>query len=234
MLFKILNPHIFTKISKKIRPFLISGFLLFFLAGLYFSLIISPEDYQQGEMVRIMYIHVPSAWLSLMIFMLMGISSTACLIWKARFGLYISLGAAPIGACFSFVTLVTGMIWGKPIWGTWWVWDARLTSMLILFIFYLVYIGVSSGSDNIYRIEKPCCVIAILGSINVPIVKFSVDLWFSLHQGASVLKSGGPSLDLSMLTPLIIMFIANFLFFVLLLSLRIETLLNRNYVVRSN
>lgn len=234
MFLKFLNPHYFSKISKTIRPFLVLICSLSFIAGLYLALIKSPEDYQQGEMVRIMYIHVPSAWLSLMIFVIMGLASTACLVWRASFGMYISLAAAPIGASFATITLISGMIWGKPIWGTWWVWDARLTSMLILFLFYVSYLVVAGGSYNIQKMEKPACVIAIIGTINVPIVKFSVDLWYSLHQPASIIKSGGPAIDPSMLVPLLIMFLANFSLFLILLSLRIEILLNRIYGLRRN
>ncbi len=234
MFFRLLNPYFFLSLLKKARPFLLFASVIFLIAGIYSSLFASPEDYQQGEMVRMMYIHVPSAWLSLMIFMVMGLSSASCLIWKARFGFYISLASAEIGSYFALITLLTGMIWGKPIWGAWWVWDARLTSMLILFIFYILYIGISKGSDNIHKIEKPCCVIALLGMINVPIVKFSVDLWYSLHQPASIFKVSGPSVDFSMLKPLIIMFIANLLLFVILLSLKIEILLNKNNVLRRN
>lgn len=233
MFFKLLNPHFFVNLLKKIRPFLLLACILSFAIGLYLALYASPEDYQQGDMVRMMYIHVPSAWLSLMIFMIMGLSSASCLIWKAKFAFYISLASAEIGSYFALITLLTGMIWGKPIWGAWWVWDARLTSMLILFIFYILYIGVSKGSDNIHKIEKPCCVIAILGMINVPIVKFSVDLWYSLHQPASIFKISGPAVDGSMLKPLLIMFIANLFLFVILLSLKIEILLNKNNVIRS-
>jgi heme exporter protein C len=223
--FKILNPHYFKKISSYLKPYLFIVTVTAFSYGLYLSLIASPADYQQGEMVRIMYIHVPSAWLSLMIFTLMGLASLSCLIFRASFGLYISLAAAPIGACFALITLLTGMIWGKPVWGAWWVWDARLTSMLILFLFYICYIVVARGSSDIRRIEKPTCAIAILGTINVPIVKFSVDLWYSLHQPASLIRMGGSAIDPSMLKPLLIMFIANFCLFVLLLIFRIESLL---------
>ena len=232
-MFWLLNPHFFQKYSKALRPYLaVISFILLSL-GLYISLLASPEDYQQGEMVRIMYIHVPSAWLSLMIFMIMGLCAISTLVWNAHFAFYISLASAPIGATFALITLLTGMIWGKPIWGTWWVWDARLTSMLILFIFYLCFMIVSTGSQNIRKIEKPACVIAILGMINVPIVKFSVNLWFSLHQPASILRSGGPSIDPSMLLPLAIMFFGNLTLYLTLLSYKIETLLNKN-VVRSN
>lgn len=226
-LFKILNPNFFIKITKVTRPYLILLFLISFISGLYFALFASPEDYQQGITVRIMYIHVPAAWISLMIYSLIGILSVSCLVWSANFAFYIALSAAPIGTCYALITLLTGMIWGKPIWGTWWVWDARLTSMLILFIFYLLFMIVASGSDNLEKIKKPASIIGIAGLINVPIIKFSVNLWFSLHQGASVFKIGGPAIDSSMLIPLLLMFFSNFFFFLIILGLKIETLLNK-------
>jgi heme exporter protein C len=232
-MFWLLNPFFFQKYSKILRPYLAITSCVFVSIGIYFSLFASPEDYQQGEMVRIMYVHVPSAWLSLMIFMIMGFCAISTLVWNAHFAFYISLASAPIGATFALITLLTGMIWGKPIWGTWWVWDARLTSMLILFIFYVCFIIVSTGSKTIRKIEKPASVIAILGMINVPIVKFSVNLWFSLHQPASVLRSDGPSIDSSMLIPLFLMFFGNFTLYLTLLSYKIETLLNKN-VIHSN
>lgn len=224
--FKILNPYFFIKFSKKIRPYLISICIFSFILGLYLSIFSSPQDYQQGEAVRIMYVHVPAAWLALMIFTLIGILSISCLIWSASFAFHIAFAAAPIGALYSLICLLTGMIWGKPIWGTWWVWDARLTSMFILFLFYVVFISISNGSSNFKKIEKPACVIGILGMINVPIVKFSVDLWYSLHQGPSILRAGGPAIDISMLSPLLIMFFANIIFFLIILGLRVEIIYN--------
>lgn len=230
MLFKILNPSVFLKITKKVRKYIGFFGLIFFVYGLYLSLLASPEDYQQKDMVRIMYIHVPSAWLSLMIFMIMGLASVSNLVWKTPLSFFITAASAPIGASFALITLVTGMIWGKPIWGTWWVWDARLTSMLILFIFYISYLFIISATNNIQKVEKPSSVIAIVGMINVPIVKFSVNLWYSLHQGASVIKAGGPSIDISMLLPLLVMFLANFCLYLVLLFYKMEILLRKNVV----
>ncbi|NDB83906.1 MAG: heme ABC transporter permease [Alphaproteobacteria bacterium] len=224
MFWKLLNPYFFSKYASMAKNYIGVFLILFLSAGIYLAFS-SPEDYQQSIMVRIMYIHVPMAWLSLIIFTIMGLCALSCLIWRADFAFYISLASAPIGATFAITTLLTGMIWGKPIWGTWWVWDARLTSMLILFIFYMMFIFISSASADIHKIQKPSCVIAILGMINVPIVKFSVDLWSSLHQPASIFRSGGPEIHVSMLLPLFTMFIANLLLYVFLLVLRVEFLL---------
>jgi heme exporter protein C len=219
---KILNPNIFIKFFKIIRVPLILITLLTYILGLYLSLFSSPEDYQQGIMVRVMYIHVPSAWMSLFIFTLIGSLSISNLVWSTSFSFLIAKSSAYIGVCFSFLTLITGMLWGRPIWGTWWVWDARLTSMFILFIFYIIYIAISSSSDNISKIQKPASVIGVIGLINVPIVKFSVNIWYSLHQGPSIIRLGGNAMDQKMLIPLLVMFLANFLLFLILMSARVE------------
>ncbi|MDX1916424.1 MAG: heme ABC transporter permease CcmC [Rickettsiaceae bacterium] len=233
MLWKLLNPYFFTKYSTYLQKYILSSLIFCFAAGLYFAFT-SPEDYQQSIMVRVMYIHVPSAWLSLMIFVIIGMCAISCLIWKTNFTFYIALASAPIGATFALITLLTGMIWGKPIWGTWWVWDARLTSMLILFIFYIIFILISSSNRNIHKIQKPSCVIAILGMINVPIVKFSVDLWSSLHQSASILNFNGPQIHGSMLAPLFIMFVANCLLYIFLLLQKVESLLYKYKTTNHN
>jgi len=225
MINKIFSPNYIVEYVNRYLKHVIALMLLCLVAGLYYSFIASPADYQQGEYVRIMYVHVPSAWLSLMIYLLMGISSFIYLIWRNPVFDLVAKAAAPIGALFCFVTLVTGIFWGKPIWGAWWVWDARLTSMLILFFFYLGYLCLVDLTQD--RNNKAPAVLAILGCINVPIVKFSVNLWNSLHQPASVFKLGGPSIHSSMLIPLMLMFVAFCLYFKanLLLNLKIMLLL---------
>jgi heme exporter protein C len=165
----------------------------------------APFDYQQGSTVRIMYIHVPSAWLSMFLYTSLALCSAAYIIWKNPTSILLAQSIAPIGAMFSLLTLATGSIWGKPMWGTWWVWDARLTSMLILFIFYLVYISLSKAYDNPIRAATVISIVALIGFINIPIVKFSVDFWNTLHQPASLLRTGGPRIHNSMLGPLLIM-----------------------------
>ena len=226
MIIKLLTPQFFSKVEKILLPLLAILFPFVLSIGLYFALFSSPADYQQGEMVRIMYVHVPSAWMSLGIYSFMAVCSLSSLVWKTRISYLMSVASAPIGAAFSLITLVTGSLWGKPIWGTWWVWDARLTSMLILFLLYLSYISVTSSGTNILRAEKPASVIAIIGFINIPIVKFSVDIWYSLHQPASVFKMSGPSIHSSMLLPLMIMFASFICFFLLSLLMRTRILLN--------
>ena len=204
----LINPNQFNKFSDIVfKPLLfLSVFTL--LVGLLFALFLSPEDYQQGSTVRIMYIHVPSAWLALLTFLVMTIYSVLGLAFKMPFCFIVNSAIAPIGATFTLICLITGSIWGKPMWGTWWVWDARLTSVFILFILYLVIIFLRNSFSNIAAGEKITAVLIIVGSINLPIIKFSVDWWNTLHQPASISKLSSPSIDPSMLKPLFIMTVA--------------------------
>lgn len=230
-MYRLFSPTLFLKISKYLIP--LSGCLFLFLlpVGLYFSLYASPEDYQQKEMVRIMYVHVPAAWMSLGIYTFTAICSFSCLVWKVRISYVLAVAAAPIGVGFALITLVTGSIWGKPIWGAWWVWDARLTSMLVLFFLYISYIAIVNSGNSLIRAEKPASVMAIIGLINIPIVKFSVDIWYSLHQPASILKIGGPSIHPSMLLPLFIMFGSFIMYFVFVLLIRTRIVI---YKIKNN
>lgn len=224
-MFTIFNPRVFTKASKLILPLLIILTPISFFTGLYYALYASPPDYQQGEMVRVMYIHVPAAWMSLGIYSFIAICSFLVLVRKTIMSYVFAVAAAPIGAGFALITLITGSIWGAPIWGTWWVWDARLTSMLVLFLLYIVYIVIVNSGTNMIRAEKPASVMALIGFINVPIVKFSVEIWYSLHQYASVIRIGGPVIHNSMLMPLLIMFFCFILYFLLVFVLRANMLL---------
>jgi heme exporter protein C len=223
---RLLNPRFFTFYSARLIYVMAPVFIMILPLGLWQALYASPEDYQQGDLVRIMYVHVPSAWLALLIYSFIAICSLSNIIWRAPFAYILAISAAPIGAGFTLITLVTGSIWGQCTWGTWWVWDARLTSMLILFLFYVSYIAIVQAGDNLARSEKPAAIIALIGFINVPIVKFSVNIWNSLHQPASVFKVDGPSIHTSMLIPLMLMFTAFVLYFIILLFLRVETILN--------
>jgi heme exporter protein C len=229
MIYKILSPTKIIEFSDNYLKYIILIMTLFLSAGLYYGFYASPADYQQGEYVRIMYIHVPSAWLALAIYSIMALSSFIYLIWNNPMFDLVAKSAAPIGTLFCFITLFTGSFWGKPIWGAWWVWDARLTSMLILFFFYLGYLILSNLTEKQNHNKAPA-VLAILGCINVPIVKFSVNLWHSLHQPASVFKLSGPSIHKSMLLPLMLMFIGLCLYFKanLLISLKRKLLKYRS------
>ena len=182
--------------------------LAFAAAGLFLGLIVAPADYQQGESVRLMYIHVPSSWMALFCYTGMAIAAAVGLIWKHPLADLAAKSTAPVGAAFTFLALFTGAMWGKPMWGTWWAWDARLTSMLVLFFLYLGYIALVSAFDNPARGIKASSILVLVGFVNVPIIKFSVDWWNTLHQPASVLKMSGPAIHPSMLWPLLMMALA--------------------------
>ena len=217
------NPNRFNRITEKIQPYILLIAIITLIAGLYFGLFDSPKDYQQGDAVRIMYVHVPSAWLASFLYFSLAISCVFYLVWKHPLADLVSSSIAPIGALFSALTLVTGSLWGKPMWGTWWVWDARLTSMLVLFFFYLGYILLSNAFERKIDGSKTASVLAIVGLINLPIVKFSVDWWHTLHQPASIIKIGGPSIDDKMLLPLILMIFALSFFSLYMIILNVKT-----------
>ena len=219
----LVNPNRFNQTADfLLRPFFVLSFLLLVI-GLLFAFYLSPNDYQQGSTVRIMYIHVPSAWLALMTYVIMTIYSIAALAFKTPFGFIVNTAVAPIGATFTLVCIITGSMWGKPMWGTWWVWDARLTSVAILFIFYLIIIFINLSFENRIVREKVSAIFVLLGSINLPIVKFSVDWWNTLHQPASISKLSKPNIDPSMMTPLIIMTFAFIFLGITIAILRIKT-----------
>ncbi|KKB96716.1 Heme exporter protein C [Candidatus Arcanobacter lacustris] len=220
---KYFTPYYFAKIADGLIVFFAIMSLSLFAVGLYWALVVSPADYQQGEAVRIMYIHVPAAWMSLFIYSFMASSSVSYLIWRSNFADIIARKSALIGCNFTFITLVTGSMWGKPIWGAWWVWDARLTSLLILFFFYLGYIAIDLSSKNREKTAISLAILAIIGFVNVPIVKFSVDFWNSLHQPASIIRSGGSAIDPSMLKPLLVMALACLFYFFWILFIRVKS-----------
>ena len=233
MIFKsFIVPNKFNKFADIIfKPLLLIS-VLSLVIGLVFVFFISPDDYQQGSTVKIMYIHVPAAWLSLMTFFIMTIYSIIALAFKTPFGFIVNTAVAPIGAVFTLICLITGSLWGKPMWGTWWVWDARLTSVFILFLIYLIIIFCRHSFSNLEVGEKITAVLIIVGSINLPIIKFSVDWWNTLHQPASISKFSSPSIDPSMLWPLIIMTISITLIALLIAILRIKsTILERKTIL---
>jgi heme exporter protein C len=198
------------------------GALAAILLALYFGIFSSPADYQQGETVRIMYVHVPAAWMALFAYTLMALASGSFLIWKHPLADLSAQAAAPIGAGFTAIALVTGALWGQPMWGTWWVWDARLTSVLVLFFLYLGYMALVNGFDDPERGSRMGAILALVGFVNVPIIKFSVDWWNTLHQPASISRLDAPAIDTSMLIPLLLMAIGFKLFFISILILRIK------------
>jgi len=204
------NPTRFLRIANAILPWSAAVMVLAFGVGLVYGLVLSPPDYQQGETVRIMYVHVPSAWMGLFVYMAMAAASFVYLVWKHPVADLAARCSAPVGAAFTFICLVTGAFWGKPMWGAWWVWDARLTSMLVLLFLYLGYMALAGAFDDRERGSKAAAVLALVGVVNIPIIKFSVDWWNTLHQPASVNPVGesGIAIDGSMLIPLFTMAIA--------------------------
>ena len=216
------NPARFMRIAEPILPWTSMGALAAILLALYFGIFDSPADYQQGETVRIMYVHVPAAWMALFTYTVMALASGSFLIWKHPLADLSARAAAPIGAGFTAIALVTGALWGQPMWGTWWVWDARLTSVLILFFLYLGYMALVNGFDDPERGSRMGAILALVGFVNVPIIKFSVDWWNTLHQPASISRLDAPAIDPSMLTPLLLMAIGFKLFFISILIVRIK------------
>jgi heme exporter protein C len=217
------NPARFLRISNVILPWAAGVTVVLMIVGLYLSLIASPTDYQQGDTVRIMYIHVPTAWMSLFVYSNMAIAAAVGLVWKHPLADLFTKAAAPIGAGFTALCLITGSLWGEPMWGTWWVWDARLTSVLILFFLYLGYMALVNAFDDPTRGAKAGAILVLVGVVNVPIIKFSVDWWNTLHQPASVVRMGGPSIDPSMLWPLLTMGLAFTAYFVTVVLLRVRS-----------
>jgi heme exporter protein C len=219
------NPLRFKRLSGALLPWTSTATLALFAAGLWLGLAASPRDYQQGETVRIMYIHVPAAWLSMFCYATMTASALGTLVWRHPLADAAQKAAAPIGASFTFICLVTGSLWGKPMWGTWWVWDARLTSELILFFLYLGYIALTSAIDDVRRADRAGALIAIVGAINVPIIYFSVKWWNTLHQGASVSLTRSPSMAQLMLWGMLLMALSFWVYTLAIVTYRVRSLI---------
>jgi len=205
-------PH-FYRLSGRLIPWLGTISALLFLAGLYGGLVLAPPDYQQGDSYRIMFVHVPSAWMSLFVYTVMAGLSAVALIWRVKVAEVLAVAAAPLGASFTFLALVSGSLWGKPMWGTWWVWDARLTSELILLFLYLGYLALNEAFEDRRRAARASGLLALVGVVNVPIIHYSVQWWNTLHQGPTITKIGAPSIAASMLIPLLIMVLAFMFYF---------------------
>jgi heme exporter protein C len=201
------NPSFFMGLTDRVLPWLAAVTAALFAVGLYLSFA-APPDYQQGETVRIMFIHVPAAWLAMMCYSVIAISSIGSLLWRHPLADVSAKAAAPIGAAFTLLALVTGSLWGKPMWGTYWVWDARLTSVLVLFFLYLGLIALWDAIEDSSRAGRAAAILALVGFVNVPIIKFSVDWWNTLHQPASVMRLGGSTIHPSLLIPLLVMALA--------------------------
>jgi len=222
-MFSLLNPsNVFYWIGKLIN-FINSVFFILLIVALSFALIFSPPDYIQGDSVRIMYVHVPSAWIGLASFTCIALLSIANFIFKTKNLFIVTKSIAPLGLMFTCLAIVTGSLWGQPTWGTWWAWDARLTSMVILALFYIGYIASHKLILNEERANKISSIIAILGLINIPIIKFSVDWWNTLHQPASIKLTGSSTIHSSMLMPLLLMFFVMLLYCALIFLMKYKT-----------
>ena len=222
-MFKLFEPNKIFKITSKAPKYVLFLFIVVLSVGLVEALIISPEDYKQSDAVRIMYVHVPAAWISLGIFSSITLLSICGFVFKNKNFFLISKSLAPSGFVFNIIALVTGSIWGKPTWGTWWAWDARITSMLLLSIFYLLFITSWKITTDTSKAEKISSIIAIIGLINIPVIKFSVEWWNTLHQPASVKILEETTIHSSMLTPLAIMTAAFALFSLLIFLMKYNT-----------
>ena len=207
MLMRLANPSVFMRLAGALLPWLGGLAAVLLAAGLVLSFR-APADYQQGETVRIMFLHVPAAWLALFFYAVMAASALGTLVWRHPLADVSQKAAAPIGAAFTLVCLLTGALWGKPMWGTYWVWDARLTSVLVLFLMYCGILALWRTIEDPSRAARAVSILTLVGAVNLPIVKFSVDWWNTLHQPASVLRAGGPAIHPSMLYPLIVMALA--------------------------
>jgi heme exporter protein C len=227
---QLANPARFMRIAGPLLPWMSLGSISLIILALYFAIFASPADYQQGETVRIMYVHVPAAWMALFTYTMMAIASGSFLVWKHPLADLMAQAAAPIGAGFTAIALITGALWGQPMWGTWWVWDARLTSVLILFFLYLGYMALVNGFDDPERGSRVGAILALVGFVNVPIIKFSVDWWNTLHQPASISRLDAPAIDPSMLIPLLLMAAGFKLFLLSVLILKIKTRLIRKRI----
>jgi heme exporter protein C len=220
-------PTRFLALAARVLPWLVAATVIAFAIGLYLTVFVAPDDYQQGATVKIMFIHVPSAWLAMFCWALMSVAALGTLVWRHPLADVAAKAAAPIGAAFTFLCLLTGSLWGRPMWGTYWVWDARLTSVLVMFLMYLALIALWRAAEDPARAGRAAAIFTLVGAINLPIIKFSVDWWNTLHQPASVFRLGGPTIHPSILTPLLVMAVA---FTLLFLTLHMAAM--RNEILR--
>ena len=217
------SPKYFYRYTGRLMPLIAVASLVSLVWGLYLGLFVAPPDYQQGQSYRIMFVHVPSAWMSMFIYVFMALLSGIYLIWNIKLAEIMARSSAVLGASFTFLALVTGSLWGKPMWGAWWVWDARLTSELILLFLYLGYIALISAVEDVRVSGRAGSLLLLVGVVNIPIIHYSVEWWNTLHQGPTVTKLDKPSIHRSMLWPLLLMAIAFQLFYFWLVTLRART-----------
>lgn len=231
MMHEYASPKYFYPLAGRLIPWLAAATVVVLAAGLYLGLFVAPPDYQQGETVRIMFVHVPAAWMSMLIYMLMAGAGAVVLIWNVKLAEVFASACAPVGASFTLLALISGSLWGKPMWGTWWAWDARLTSELILFFLYVGVMALQASIDDPKRAARAAAILALVGVVNLPVIHFSVEWWNTLHQPASVGRLGKPTIHASILAPLLIMAVAFHLYFltVVLMRMRPEILEREKY-----
>lgn len=224
--YSLASPPGIYRFADRCLPWAVVAWAVLLAVGLYWSLFVAPPDYQQGDAYRIIFIHVPSAWMSLFVWTTMAVAAVIGMVWKFKLAMVFITAAAPIGALLTFLTLATGSIWGKPMWGAWWVWDARLTSELVLLFLYLGVITLVHSIDQRAVREPSVYILVLVGAVNIPIIHYSVEWWASLHQPASILKFSAPSIHPDMLKPLLLMAVAFKLFFFItvLLGMQIQLL----------
>ncbi|MEZ5845241.1 MAG: heme ABC transporter permease [Geminicoccaceae bacterium] len=225
------NPLRFQRLADAVLPWVAWPTLVLTPVALYWSLVVAPADYQQGEAYRIIYVHVPAAWMATFTYVMVAVASLVGLVWRHPLAEVSARAAAPVGAVFTAIALFTGSVWGKPMWGTWWVWDARLTSVLILFFLYLGYIALHDAFEDPARGARAASILALVGAINLPIIKFSVDWWNTLHQPSSIMRLDGPAIDASMLYPLLLMILLFKLYLLTVMILRIRLHLDERKIV---
>ncbi|HEV2561360.1 MAG TPA: heme ABC transporter permease [Rhizomicrobium sp.] len=223
MIFEFANPKRFMQLSGALLPWFAGATIILLGVGLYLGLFVAPPDYQQGDTVRIMFIHVPAAWVAMMAYGLMAVASLFSLVWRHPLADVAAKTAAPLGALFTALALVTGSLWGKPMWGTYWQWDGRLTSFLILLFLYLGYIALWNAIEDEVRAGRAAAILALVGVVNLPIIKFSVDWWTTLHQGESIFRPDGPTISAVFLWPLFLMAFGYTALFMTLWMIRIRT-----------
>ena len=227
---KLGSPPYFYRFAGKWLPWLYALALITAAAGFYGALFTAPADYQQGDSFRIMYVHVPCAWMGLFAYLFMAANGFVALVWRIKLSETLAMASAPVGAAFTFITLVTGSLWGKPTWGTYWVWDARLTSVLVLFIIYLGLIALRQAIEDPGTAARAAAILTLVGSVNVPIIKFSVDWWNTLHQGESIFRADGPTIYATMLWPLLVMVVAMTVLFAALVVMAMRNEIYRRRV----
>ncbi|MFK7860311.1 MAG: heme ABC transporter permease [Granulosicoccus sp.] len=213
------------RVAGVLGPFFGAVCLISLVIGLYLGLVIAPPDYEQGDSYRIIYIHVPAAWMSMFVYVVMATSSAIFLIWRLKIADVVAVSSAPIGAAFTAVALLTGSFWGKPMWGTWWIWDARLTSELLLLFLYLGYMALRGAMETPQSAARAAGILAVVGVVNIPIIHFSVEWWNTLHQPATITKLDKPSMHISMLRPLLIMVLSFQMLYFFNLMVRVRTII---------